>query len=372
MTLTPGKITTLSNTCKSALTSLALVLFALTCHGESGEIFVANAQTGVIGKYSASGRPLNTNLITGLQAVEGIAIDGDGFLYVTTVDSIRKYTVSGRPIGRKLISGLCSPWAIALDGKGHLFVANYCGSIGEYTTTGDTVNASLIPHTLLLTGLALQDTNMFVSIYGDSPQWIGSIGKFTTSGATISTNFIPDLQWNWGLLINQQGHLFVAKNVPGIISEYDGTNLVNQFDTGMVLTTMAFSADGNILVAADGMNVVGEFTPSGTKVNGALISNLHGARGLAVSLAPSGAVVSEGNQVVATDSSVSFSVTCNGTPPFKYQWFHNSRRIRGASSVLTLQNVSARDAGDYKVRVRNAFGRTMTVPVTLTVTGPAS
>ena len=58
--------------------------------------------------------------------------------------TIGEYTTSGATINASLISGLNGPIALALDADGNLFVANGDGTIGEYTTLGGVVNASLI------------------------------------------------------------------------------------------------------------------------------------------------------------------------------------------------------------------------------------
>ena len=59
--------------------------------------------------------------------------------------AIGEYTTSGATVNAALITGLISvPWALAISGD-DVFVANgSIGTIGEYTTSGATVNPSLI------------------------------------------------------------------------------------------------------------------------------------------------------------------------------------------------------------------------------------
>jgi hypothetical protein len=58
-------------------------------------------------------------------------------------------------------------------------------------------------------------------------------------------------------------------------------------------------------------------------------------------------------------STITLSVSSNGTPPFSYQWRKNGANIPGANSAsLALSNVSAADAGNYSVIVSNSAGST--------------
>ena|ERR1017187_6403063 len=74
----------------------------------------------------------------------GIAVSGsDLFVSNLNNNTIGEYTTSGATVNASLISGLNHPHGIAVDGS-DLFVTSNGGTIGEYTTSGATVNASLI------------------------------------------------------------------------------------------------------------------------------------------------------------------------------------------------------------------------------------
>ena len=67
-------------------------------------------------------------------------------IFVTNYDAgtIGEYTSSGVTVNASLVSGLNDPSAIVVSG-GNLFVTNFGnGTIGEYTTSGATVNAALV------------------------------------------------------------------------------------------------------------------------------------------------------------------------------------------------------------------------------------
>jgi hypothetical protein len=152
-----------------------------------------NPASGSIGEYTTSGATVNAALITGLQSPQGIAVSGSN-LFVTNFDAgtIGKYTTSGATANAALVSDLYNPYCIAASGP-NLFVRTGIISIGEYNaTTGAMVNANLIPGLNgVPVGIAISGANMFVLSKIDAGGC--TLGEYTTSGATVNTSLIGPL-----------------------------------------------------------------------------------------------------------------------------------------------------------------------------------
>jgi hypothetical protein len=113
--------------------------------------------------------------------------------------TVGEYTTSGTVVNASLISGLNSPTSIAVSGN-DLFVASFGShgyTIGEYMTSGSTVNASLITGFDSPQGIAVSGNDLFVSNTGD-----GTVGEYTTSGATVDANLISGLSDPYGIAIS--------------------------------------------------------------------------------------------------------------------------------------------------------------------------
>ena len=77
------------------------------------------------------------------------------------------------------------------------------------------------------------------------------------------------------------------------------------------------------------------------------------------------------NQMVAVGGTVNLSVSPAGTGPFSYQWFNNGGMVVNATnSALTLANAGVTNSGVYYVVITNAYGLTISPPVTVTVGTP--
>ncbi len=123
-------------------------------------------------------------------------MDGSGHLFVSNegTGTIGEYTTSGGTVNSALISGLDNPAGIALDGKGNLYVANYGnipgqGFIGEYTTSGNVVSNSLVSDLDRPVGLAIgPDGNLYEVNAGAN-----TVGEYTTTGVPVNPAFITGL-----------------------------------------------------------------------------------------------------------------------------------------------------------------------------------
>ena len=75
-------------------------------------------------------------------------------------------------------------------------------------------------------------------------------------------------------------------------------------------------------------------------------------------------------QTAAVGGSATFSVTATGDAPLTYQWSRDDVVLPSAqSATLTLSALTATDAGNYSVVVKNSLGAVTSVAVALTITG---
>lgn len=217
---------------------------ALASDGQ-GHLFVAclNYGLGYIGEYNLDGTPVNRRLIQNLPGPSYFALDGKGHIFVTGAtrrdhfvneynldgtfvrqvvtttygysprglaadsnghlflglesrvgddDGIAEYSVEGGLINWALVRGLQYPADLTLDANQRLLVVNMAsGTVGEYTTLGETINARLI------SGLDVPDYiatdgcgNIFVSHYGGRG---GEVKEYSADGAIIHASLISGL-----------------------------------------------------------------------------------------------------------------------------------------------------------------------------------
>src|SRR5450759_792596 len=189
-----------NNTSNQGLGGLfAVLLGLLSMNAAHAQIFVVNTSADTIGEYTNSGATVNASLVSGLNEPLGIAVSGsnlfvtNGYGGTTGAGTIGEYNaITGATVNASLVSGLNYPFGIDVSGS-DLFVANNnfgtiynAGTIGEYNAiTGAAVNASLVSGLNYPIGLAVSGPDLFVT--NANP---GTIGEYTTSGATVNASLI--------------------------------------------------------------------------------------------------------------------------------------------------------------------------------------
>src|SRR5262245_44869444 len=83
------------------------------------------------------------------------------------------------------------------------------GTVGEYTTSGTTINASLISGLNSPVGLATVGGSLFVSSFNNGNTGAGTIGVYTTSGTTVNGSLVSGLNQPAGTAV-AGGLLYVA------------------------------------------------------------------------------------------------------------------------------------------------------------------
>jgi hypothetical protein len=187
--------------------------------GWPGDIAVANGYVyvvnngGSVGKFTLSGAFVAT-VVSGLFDPWGIAVDGD-YVYVASgtaggvvgTGSVGKYTTSGQTINASLISGLGRSHGIAADGNGHLFVTDgYNGVVGHYTIGGAVINKALISGVFGAFDIALHDSYLYLVKRSAN----GSVGKYTLAGQTVNSALVTGLDFPAGIALDGAGNLFVS------------------------------------------------------------------------------------------------------------------------------------------------------------------
>jgi len=165
----------------------------------------------------------NTSFITGLSDPVGIAVSAsDVFVLNISGDSIGEYTTSGTTVNASLVTGLNqSPSYLAISGS-ELFIANAGnGTIGEYTL-GSTPGTIASSKPALISGLvgpqaiAASGADLFVT----SGATTNMVGEYTTSGGIVNASLVTGLTNAFAIAISGS-NLYVANDTAsGSIGEY--------------------------------------------------------------------------------------------------------------------------------------------------------
>jgi len=195
--------------------------------------------------------------------------------------TVSEYTTTGATVDASLVTRLNLPVQVAFSGS-DLFVTNLGGgTIGEYTTSGQVVNASLISRLSNPAGIAISGSDLFVA-----NKSAGTIGEYTTSGATVNASIITGLSSPYGIAISGTS-LFVSNATGNTIGEYTTSRAtVNASLISGLNWPNGIALSGSDMFVAnwadqiDGAGSVGEYTTSGATVNASVVTGLSAPSGI--------------------------------------------------------------------------------------------
>ena len=212
-------------------------------------------------------------------------------------NTVGAYTTSGATVNASLITGLSNPVAIAVSGSEVFVVNGSTGAIGEYTTSGATVNASLITGLNAPAGIAVSGGNLFVVSHypANLVQEFGSIGEYTMSGATVNASLITNVTPPPFGIAASGSDLFVtqvcisvascAPIVGGTLSVYTtsgGTVAAPLIGSGLNDAFAVAVSGSDVFVSNYATENIAEYTTGGVTVNASLISGLPDPYGIAI------------------------------------------------------------------------------------------
>jgi hypothetical protein len=269
-----------SNVTLSVQSGPGALLGTLTVAAVNGVATFPGLSLNAAGTYTLAAADSNAGVTGAVSSDLAVSAAGPIFVANTGSNSIGQYITSGATVNAQLDAApLDDPEGIAISGS-DLFVTNFgSNTIGEYTTSGATVNAALVSGLDSPEGIAVSGSDLFVANY-DS----GTIGEYTTSGATVNAQLVSGLGNPTGIAVSGSD-LFVT-NYAGMIGEYttSGATVNAQLVSGLYEPTCIAVSGSDLFVASAETDSIAEYTTSGATVNAQLFySGLDAPKGIAVS-----------------------------------------------------------------------------------------
>jgi hypothetical protein len=213
------------------------------------------------------------------------------------------------------------------------------------------------------------------TMFGSQPFNVGGLVRVIDgeSGGSAENYVMPHMRFNGGALIINGPPLIGSQPTNQTVLA-EGTAAFSVEAIGGLPLNYQWQLNGTAIPGATNQTLVlNNVLPTNAGTYRVIISNVFGETAsapatLTVIVQAPVITAQPASQAVLGGGSVALSVTATGVPAPTYQWKRDGADIPGATnSTLALNNVSAADAGTYKVIVRNFAGTATSLPARLTV-----
>jgi WD40 repeat protein len=237
----------------------------------------------------------------------------DDIFLVNGAGNLGEFTTSGATVNASLVTGQGNGLqGIAASGD-NVFITNItAGTIGEYNTADSTFNPSFITSLVAPYGIAVSGDDLYVATNSGG---LTTIGEYTTAGATVNASLITipeSYSFQPESMVVSGGNLYVVLNSDsGTIGEYDattGATINANLITGLYFPHSVTVLDGELFVGGGAGYLggwVAEYSLSGAPINTSLVTGQGPISGIAASggnlFVATGTL--DGNAVVEYDTS---------------------------------------------------------------------
>ncbi len=359
---TVGKYTTSGTTVNASLISGSGFAYGIAVSGT--DLYVvslgSNPNSGTVGKYTTAGVTVNASLIPGLNKPFGIAVSG-GLLYVAIGDNgnaprVATYTTTGVLVNPSLILypvGTQVREVVVSGTDLYVIIQSIPGRVEKYTTAGTLVNGSLITLNTL-ERMVVAGPDLYVTAQGTSPG-VATVGNYTTSGGIVNASLVGGLASAYGIAVqcNSIYEPYCFTNLAGSTlnpGNTPGTGTAAQFSEPW---GVAVDGAGNAYVADTQNHCIRQITPGGavTLLAGSGTAGFADGAGNAAQFSrPTGVAVNNaGTQVYVAD--------------------YNNQRIRMVTvpggvvtTVAGIGTIGTADGDISTAEFRNPFGVALDAP----------
>ena len=198
------------------------------------DLFTADRYSGTVGEYNLStGQAINSSFISlPFSGSYGIAVSGNS-LYVTNGGTLYAFDISGTPTAM-WTANLGATGGVAVVGGNVFAIDNVGGSENNFgiaeinATTGALVTNSLVSNLYDTYGLTAFGNNLYVDSYGG-----GTIGEYTTTGQTVNAALVTGVPDGANGMAVDNNNLYVADIYQ--VQDYNATTgaYIRTINTGM-------------------------------------------------------------------------------------------------------------------------------------------
>jgi streptogramin lyase len=224
---------------------------------------------------------VNALAISGLSDPQGVAVDGQGNVYIadTGNNAIKQWSAGAPPAATIIASGLSNPAGVAVDQHGNVFFANSGNNAIEEWSAANPQAVTVVSGLNTPSGVAVDaQGNIYIANTGNN-----TIQQWNVAGHQLNT-LVSGLNAPLGVAVDTQGNVYFSDSGNNAIKEWiAATQQAITLVSGLSGPSgVAVDGQGNVYFADSGSGTIREWSPVSQQVTILVSSGLSNPAGLAL------------------------------------------------------------------------------------------
>lgn len=324
-----------------------------------GNVYIADSLNNAIKQWNAGTGQVNTLVSSGLNTPSGVAVDTYGNVYIadTSNNAIKEWNAGNGQVTTLVSSGLSGPAGVGVDGMGNVYFSDAGHNALKESFAGSGAVATLAASGLSgPRGIAL---DAFGNVYIASSK-NNTVEEWNAASTQISTMVSSGLKGPYGVAVDGGGNAYIADSGNKSVQEWNAaTQQVTTLVSSGLSAPSGVATDtlGNVYIADTGNNAVKKLSPGYLLLGAASLNEgtAAGTDSVTAQLLPAGTLLT----AVSNRAWLTITGTANGNVAFSFS-ANTSANSRTASITVYGSQVTVTQSGDTVASIAKTAGASQT------------
>ena len=213
----------------------------------AGNIYIADTYNNAIKEIMPNTAGAITLVSSGLSSPSGVAVDGVGNVYFSDTgnNAVKMWVAASNTVNTLVSSGLSSPGGVAVDSAGNVYIGDHDNEVVKKWTAASNMVTTLFTSGISYDAPLAVDAAGNVYFFGN-----GAVSKWTAANNTVTTLINSGISVILGLAVDGTGNVYITDrdymNIKKWTAASNTVSTLMQFSLNAMYGGVAVDGSGNL------------------------------------------------------------------------------------------------------------------------------